>query len=133
MLSIVWDDAWLTIVRLAVLTATGWAMQTIYRMLKRPKSTKSAETITLIPRSILYFTFAWLALTFFFSVALITGDLPAVEGAARTMYGASLAWSIFGLAWILSIGSRGSIAALDVLSKLREHAKDLSTDGEDAE
>ena len=102
-----WDNFWLTMNRLVLGTGAAWAFMVTLRILRVGKDTSKRQGV--IPSPILYFTLFWSGTLFVYISELILLDrLSVSEGPERVFYAFAIAWTIFGLTWILSIGGKAA-------------------------
>lgn len=114
-----WNGAGLVVTRLAALASSTYAITVLAKMLisqpDRPKR--------LVPRSLIVFTLMWALVTAVISTALLVSNCTyTLSNEVRTLYGQSFAWSIGGLAFIMTIGARHHKRVQELENKIPEEA-----------
>lgn len=104
-----WDTLSLFVNRVSLLLVSVVGLYTIARIWRSQPADRSRRGI---PRPVLVFTGAWLVVTFGIITYLMAGKcqgpLTILE---RTIYGASLAWALGGMTWIVILGRKHSLKA----------------------
>lgn len=110
-----WDEFGLAATRYLLMGASAWAAYVCGRMLIPQRR----HTVGIVPRPVVWFAFMWnltLAL-FVFTIAALDAD-PVSTGWGRTFYAVAIVWALFGMTWIVAIGTRTTRAAIDVVEAL---------------
>lgn len=98
-------DGWLLLLgRVSILFVAGFGLYVVGRMLYHQPVEQKGR---IVPRPVLVFTALWLLLLLAVTVVIMVDgcDTPLTP-VKRTVFGASLTWSLAGMSWVGMYGAR---------------------------
>lgn len=118
-----WDEFGLALNRYMLCGTALWASVVSFRMLRVRRSRR----VTIVPRPVIWFSFLWNATLAALTFALAAFDVgPISSGWFRAIYATIIVWALFGVTWIVSHGTKGSVAALDIVEALDKAVQDAN-------
>lgn len=123
-----WEYIWLTINRVVLFIGALWAFLVTLRIYKVDK--EPGPRLGVVPTPVLFFSMFWSGSLGVYTAHLVLLDRVGIStGPERVFYAFSIAWTIFGLTWVLAIGGRAAHLGR-MLEEVKRKAKEPADEGQ---